>query len=163
MVLKSILFKTGIQCEVLSSGELSSFEYGNYELLFDKTKLDLHVIYRPPYSEKHPVKTATFFEEFQTYLTHAAHTPRSLLIVCDFNIHMDIDTDADTIRMCDILSMCDLTQHVSVPMHRSGHTLDLLITRSNRELLLNNSVVSDHMFVLSEHAQTFLRDRYYIV
>ena len=31
-----VLFKTG---KVLSSYELSSFEYGNYELLFKKTKL----------------------------------------------------------------------------------------------------------------------------
>ena len=34
----------------LSSGELSSFENGNYELLFEKTKLDVHVIIQ--YSEK---------------------------------------------------------------------------------------------------------------
>ena len=65
---------------------------------------------------------------------------------------MDVDIDADTIRMCDILSMYDLTQHVSVPMHRSGHTLDLIITRYNRALLLSNPaadcMVSNHMFVL---------------
>ena len=47
-----ILFNTGIRCKVLSSSELSSFENGYYELLFEKTKLDVHVIYRPPYTEK---------------------------------------------------------------------------------------------------------------
>ena len=56
-----VLFKTGIQCKVLSSGELNSFEYDNYELLCKKTKVDVHVNY------------------------------------------MDIDTDADAIRMCDVL------------------------------------------------------------
>ena len=64
---------------------------------------------------------------------------------------MDIDTDVDAIRMCDVLSMYDLTQHVTVPTHISGHTLDLIITRYNRELLLSYPVsdymVSDHMFV----------------
>ena len=55
-----VRFKTGIQCKVLSSDELNSFEYGNYELLCQKTKVDVHVIYRPPYSEKHCVTTATF-------------------------------------------------------------------------------------------------------
>ena len=108
-----VLFKTGIQCKVLSSGELNSFEYGNYELLCQKKKVDVHVIYQPPYSEKHRVTTATFFEEFQTYLSHAVQTPHSLLIAGDFNIQMDIDTDADAIRMCDVLSMYDLTQHVT--------------------------------------------------
>ena len=131
-----VLFKTGIQCKVLSSGELNFFEYGNYELLCQKMKVDVHVIYRPPYSEKHRVTTATFFEEFQTYLSHAVQTPHSLLIAGDFNIHMDIDTDADAIRMCDVLSMYNLTQHVTVPTHISGHTLDLIITRYNRNFCL---------------------------
>ena len=39
--------------------------------------------------------------------------------------------------MCDVHRMCDLTQHVTVPTHISGHTLDLIITRYNRELLLS--------------------------
>ena len=75
---------------------------------------------------------------------------------------MDIDTDADTIRMCDVLNMYDLTKHVSVLTYRSGHTLDIIITRCNRELLLSNHVadymVSDHNVcaLLSEYAQTFL-------
>ena len=129
----------------------------------------MHVIYQPPYSEKHRVTTATFFEEFQTYLSHAVQTPHSLLIAGDFNIHMDIDTDADAIRMCDVLSMYDLTQHVTVPTHISGYTLDLNITTYNRELLLSYPVadymVSDHMAVCykSKHAQTCLRDTYDII
>ena len=83
-------------------------------------------------------------------MSHAAQTPHSLVIVGDFNIDMDIDTDADTIRMCDVLSMYDLVQHASVPTHRSGHTLDLTITRCNRELLSNpvaDCMFSDHMFL----------------
>ncbi len=63
---------------------------------------------------------------------------------------MDIDIDADAIRMCDVLSMYDLKQHVRVATHRSGHTLDLIISRRNRELLsylVADYMVSDHMFV----------------
>ena len=56
---------------------------------------------------------------------------------------MDIDIDDDMIRMCDVLSMYDLTQN--------GHTLDVIITLRNRELLLSNPVadymVSEHVFV----------------
>ena len=41
--------------------------------------------------------------------------------------------------------------NVCVRTHQSGHTLDLIITRCNHELLLSNTVVdymvSDHMFV----------------
>ena len=36
-----ILFKSGTKCEVVSSGELESFEYANYELLHKKTNVDV--------------------------------------------------------------------------------------------------------------------------
>ena len=96
-------------------------------------------------------------------MSHAAQTPHSLLIVGDFNILVDIDTDADMITMCDVLGKYDLTQHVSVPTHRSGHTLDLIITRCNGELLLSNHVADYVCALPSEHAHTFLRYTYYIV
>ena len=54
--------------------------------------------------------------------------------------------------MCDIRRMYDLAQHVTVPKHVSGHTLDLIIYRHNTELLLScptaDYIISDHMFAL---------------
>ena len=91
-------------------------------------------------------------DEFQSYLSQAVQTTHSLMIAGDYNIHMDTDTDADKFRRCDVLSMYDLTQHVTVPTHVSGHTLDLIITRHNSELLLSCPTadynVSDHILVL---------------
>ena len=115
------------------------------------------MIYRPSYSEKHRVTTATFFDEFQTYLSQAVHaqTTHSLMIAGDFNIRMDTDTDADKIRMCDVLSRYDLTHvdmyanacirpHTRFNYHYPG--------RHNSELLFScpkaDCVVSSHMFVL---------------
>ena len=51
---------------------------------------------------------------------------------CDswcFKIQQDKDKDAHAIRMCDEVSMYDLTQHVTVTTHISGHTLHLVIIR----------------------------------
>ena len=147
----AILYKTGIKCKPLSLGAYSSFEYGHYELLYENIKMYTHVIYRPPYSEAHRITTATFFVEFQTYLSHAVQTCNALLIAGDFNIHMNVNGDVDKIRMCDLLNMYDLTQHVAVPTHISGHTLDLITTRCNHELVLRDPgadyMVSDHTFV----------------
>ena len=51
-------------------------------------------------------------------------------------------------------NMYDLTQHVAVATHISGHTLDLSITRCNHELVLSDPgadyMVSDHTFVCSQ-------------
>ena len=96
------------------------------------------------------VSVRTIFEEFQTYLSNAVQTCNLFLITGDFNVHMDIDTDTDRIRMCEVLTVYDLTQHVCVPTHQFGNSLDLIISRCNNELLLSNPVadymVSDHMF-----------------
>ena len=66
-------------------------------------------------------------------------------------MYTDIDADTDRIRMCDVLIVYDLTQHVCVSTHQSGYSLDLIISRCNNEVLLSNPVadymVSDHMFV----------------
>ena len=93
-------------------------------------------------------------------MAYAAHTCNSLLIKGDINTNMDIDTEADRIRMCDVLTMYDLA-HDCVPTHRSGHTLDLIITRCNREPLLSNPVadymVSAHMYVRYQVSMCFRR------
>ncbi|XP_068677123.1 uncharacterized protein [Montipora foliosa] len=53
-----------------------------------------------------------------------------LLLICgDINIHMDVPSDADTIRLKDLLNSMGLVQHVKRPTHIHGHTLDLIITR----------------------------------
>lgn len=95
-----------------------------------------------------------FFEEFQTYLSGAVESPNLLLITGDFNIHVNDDNNPDHIRLRDLFSMYDLVQHVHVPTHKSGNTLDLIVTRANDELLLSNPVadymISDHMFVCTD-------------
>jgi len=55
-----------------------------------------------------------------------------LIVVGDFNIHVDDATNDDTIKLCDVLSTHDLQQHVSSSTHRQGHMLDLFITRSDQ-------------------------------
>lgn len=54
----------------------------------------------------------------------------------------------------DLLDSLSLQQHVQVPTHKSGHTLDLIITRDNElsplELPSTDTVVTDH-FAISCH------------
>ena len=64
---------------------------------------------------------------------------------------MDSVTDGDRARFLSLLYMYDLVQHVKCPTHCSGHCLDLVITRSNQELLLSKPsagyMISDHVFI----------------
>ena len=74
-----------------------------------------------------------------------------LLIPGDFNFHVDDPSDNDAKTFTDLLETFGLLQHVTAPTHLSGHTLDLLISRSsyniNVHLIQSTFFVSDHCFV----------------
>ena len=76
-----------------------------------------------------------------------------LIVVGDFNIHVDDATNDDTIKLCDVLSTHDLQQHVSSSTHRQGHMLDLFITRSDQlvdMLPIDPPLLSDHSFIIAD-------------
>ena len=92
-----------------------------------------------------------FFTEFRDLLELMSQHERPLLIAGDFNFHLDDTTNCDTIKFMDILDSANLSQHVLGPTHRKGHTLDLIITQQNSNLVTDvrilNDVFSDHQVV----------------
>ena len=104
-------------------------------------------LYRPP------GPTASFFVEFQDVVSHLATFSGDLLIMGDFNLHVDISSK-QTEDFQDILASLDLFQYVDFPTHIRGHTLDLMIT-SNRNTskvlsVLPSDRISDHLTVVAE-------------
>eukprot|EP00112_Aurelia_sp_Birch-Aquarium-sp1_P002816 Seg1312.2 transcript_id=Seg1312.2/GoldUCD/mRNA.D3Y31 product="hypothetical protein" protein_id=Seg1312.2/GoldUCD/D3Y31 len=69
----------------------------------------------------------------------------------DFNIHVNAPDDPNASKFLDLLESVGLQQHVSVPTHESGHTLDLIITRNSRDIVVDlphaTNYISDHAFV----------------
>ena len=69
----------------------------------------------------------------------------------DFNFHVDVPSDCDAQRFLRLLETFNLIQHINVPTHRSGHTLDLVITRSDENVASKFDVydpsISDHFVV----------------
>ena len=93
-----------------------------------------------------------FFEEFSRLLGQIAAEPSGcLLITGDFNFHMDDPDNANAKRFADLLESYDLKQHVNCGTHTSGHTLDLVITRSDDSLIkdtkVKDPVISDHLAI----------------
>ena len=114
-------------------------------------RLRLVVVYRPPYSAAHPVTSSTFFPEFSEYLESLVLSKVPICIYGDFNVHLDVSDDADTIAFADLLESLCLTQHVKSPTHVMGHILDLIITRSSDNIIKGtpspDSFLSDHCSV----------------
>ena len=88
----------------------------------------------------------------QFYLT-ADQRQKRLLIVRDFNIHVDNPNDTTARQFLDLLDCFNLVQHVSEKTHANGHTLDLVVSNKMdhfvNDVRTTDPVISDHLAVQS--------------
>ncbi len=81
----------------------------------------------------------------------------SLVIVGDFNIHVEDPKSSEGRTLLNLFASCGLNQHIICPTHKDGGTLDLLLTRDTDSVLEDKPQVdfriSDYdtvLFKLSE-------------
>ena len=104
-------------------------------------------MYRPPETG---AAIGLFFEEFSSLLDEVVVCSEELLIMGDFNFHMDVTSDRYAAQFGSLLELFNLMQHVAVPTHRRGHILDLVISRKDseaskvHELVVIEQLISDH-------------------
>ena len=72
-----------------------------------------------------------------------------IIMLWDFNIHMDKPEHPDTATFNDFLESFDLVNYTSFPTHMSRHTLDLVITSFHRLIksIEQGHFLFDHCFV----------------
>lgn len=96
------------------------------------------------------VSTNVFFTEFSNYLESILLSKEQLLITVDFNIHVDILDNPDSLKLLNLLESTGFRQHVTQPTHVHGHTLDLIIiiTRHSDRIIQDppqtDRYISDH-------------------
>ena len=78
-------------------------------------------------------------------------SPGRLLLLGDFNFHIEDPTKNDAQQFMDLIDSLGLKQHVQGPTHERGHTLDLVITRSSEfcamQFELEDILPSDHSLI----------------
>ena len=79
-------------------------------------------VYRPPGHH------TEFIKEFGDFLLELVVAADNVLIVGDFNIHVDNEKDALGLAFKDILNSTGVRQHVSGPTHCRNYTLDLILS-----------------------------------
>jgi exonuclease III len=108
----------------------------------------LVTVYRPPYSDTHPVTVGTFFAEFSTYLESIVLSTQPLMIIGDINIHVDNRKDSDAAAFLDLLESINFEQHVNKATHECGHTLDLVITHQTDSYYQANLKLGDSFLTM---------------
>ena len=142
-------------CTLLSSNPFtfSSFEALTVRLQIGTNKLSLLNIYRPPDSSNYAQPFSTFIDEFRTLLASFSTTKDDFLITGDFNIHVDNFSDSHSSQLSSLLSSMNLKQHISFPTHSGGHTLDLVITSDDSNIISSTASLpispSDHLPIVT--------------
>ncbi len=145
---------------ILSISQKTGFKYNSFEVMVLHIKLSreknindkspvtfvLATVYRPPGHH------TDFIKEFADFLSELVLAADRVLIVGDFNIHVDNKKDALGSAFIDILNSIGVRQHVSGPTHSRNHTLDLILSHgidvNGVEILQQSDDISDHYLVL---------------
>ena len=125
--------------------EFKSFQY--HKIVFNGTiKTDMICIYRFQETEY-----AEFCEELNVLLSQ--HDPcNPLILTGDFNYHFEKSESSHVCQLTDLVSSFGLTQFVSGPTHRLGHTLDLLFANPN---YFNIDTIHPVDFNIGDHFPVF--------
>lgn len=132
-----------------STQKFNSFETLTLSLSFPNQRntkaVSLIIVYRPPakaYSE--------FLTDFSEFLPRTVLDCDKIMIVGDFNVHVDNDNDSLNKAFTALLEDVGFTQNVpkNTPTHKFGHTLDLILTYGidicDLNIISQNPIITDH-------------------
>ena len=105
------------------------------------------VVYRMLSSTSNKLQKSQFIDDLADYLELAANLPGRLLLVGNFNVHWDWKDDHECKQLMTVLDSYNVIQHVSGPTHKATHTVDLVISRAEENLVTSCDIgecVSDH-------------------
>ena len=147
------LVKKPLQTKLYPSKVYQSFEHIDLSVSTRKAHLRLIIVYRPPPSVKNKLTPKQFLEDFTSYLKELVDHTSDVIIVGDFNVHIDVPHDSTACHFIDIIDSMGLTQHVHDPTHKAGHTLDLVITHSKSAMVhgveTTDPGISDHHAIIT--------------
>ncbi|KAK6187423.1 hypothetical protein SNE40_005456 [Patella caerulea] len=142
------LFKKSVKVSRVSTENLfSTFEILQLNVFLGKNHVRIVSVYRPP-----STSVVDFLTEFVELLSNLNTGPGHLIILGDFNLHVDKANDSNIKKFLLLLDAFSLKQHVDVPTHRHNHILDLVITKEHDSIIQSCDVV-DHQ--ISDHYSLF--------
>uniref|UniRef100_UPI0035900AD0 uncharacterized protein n=1 Tax=Myxine glutinosa TaxID=7769 RepID=UPI0035900AD0 len=138
----AVIHRQDIKTNLISISSAPSFEHLALKLS-GHTQSVMAVVYRPP--KPHP----SFLSDFSYFLTQLCSLSPSILLLGDFNIHMDSTDSTITTDFTDLLTCFNLTQHVDFPTHIRGHILDLVCSTglNLHHLYGSDLTLSDHLAI----------------
>ena len=114
----------------------STFECIGSFVLLSTFSVKIFTIYRPSSSS-----ISAFCAEFESLHKHYITSNVDLIFVGDFNSHIDKQDDQNTVLFNRLLLNFNRNQHISFPIHNSGHILDLIVTNVSFKLAIHPNLI----------------------
>lgn len=142
------IFKSNFTFSQVKSDSFASFEHGCFRLCSTTRSFLFINVYRPP-----KLSPSEFINDFSTLLESVVTSPLELILLGDFNFHIDVQGDHYSSQLLSLFDTFDLHQHITSPTQANCHTLDLLLSRNSTntcisEVDLVNPGLSDHSAIL---------------
>ena len=148
-----LVYSKSLSIRKQNNSIFTSFESMEVLLQSPKYCVRVIVIYRLHPKKKLNVSMSTFFDEFSQLLGCLTVSSGKLILLGDFNFHVD-EPEKDPHAACflELRDLHNLSKHVTRSTHRSSHTLDLVITRKDENIIADCNVydpcLSDHYVVI---------------
>ncbi|ESN90912.1 hypothetical protein HELRODRAFT_182503 [Helobdella robusta] len=145
-----IYFRKEFGCRKINLPSFVTFEVVAIRLVINKNQFILLGVYRPGSAQI----TVLFFDELVSVLEHITMLNANILLMGDFNVHIERKDDPNTIRLFEIFEVFQLVNHVNESTHLRGGTLDLVVSSVDFPIIsttvLPHGVFSDHSFITVE-------------
>ena len=140
--------KTNIKTKLLDEGQLNNFQYAKWQLALKHTSITVIAIYHPPPSNLTRVTNGEFLDEFTDWAAESVSTSNNVILVGDFNLHINNPNDDDACNFMETTQVLGLHQNITFPMHISGNTLDLIFSEANNKIKVEECTQGDY---ISDH------------
>ena len=119
----AIIYKEDLQITKSDEYKDGTCECPDFKISFGWSSCTLGLFYRP---DDHPF--LAFLNDMVDYMENNITDKADFLLLGDFNMHVNKLQDEKAVPFHDFLSSFGLQNHILFPMHKSQHTLGLVIT-----------------------------------
>ena len=145
-----ILYKSHMNLRLMKA-DSPSVTFESVHVVDESKELHMFAIYRPPPSAVNGFTTKAFLDEIDEFFGKCAMLSGHIIILGDFNVHVDQPDLPVSRQFLDLISASGFQQHITLPTHQHGHTLDLVISRCADSIIHNCMVldkgISDHYVI----------------
>ena len=144
----ALVTKTNITTKLLDEGQLNTFQFDKWQLALKHTSITVIAIYHPPPSNLMRVTNGEFLDEFTDWVAESVSTCNNVILVGDFNLHVNNPNDDDACNFMETTQVLGLYQNITFPTDVTGNTLDLIFSEANNKIKVEECIQGDY---ISDH------------